>query len=146
MTMLEKLLQVLSDLITAINANTAALSAGEAPAKGKAKAAKDAAGSAAAATPVAAQPSAPVQAAPAAAAVQSTPSPAVTVSADEVGKLLIRVANEISRDAAVNELKKFGAEVFGGVKPEDYPKLKAAYETILSAKAGTVATGAQGLI
>jgi hypothetical protein len=146
MTMLEKILQALSDLVTAINANTAALQSGETPKATRGRAAK-----AEAAQPAAAVSAA--QAAPAAAvAAQTTSAPVQTVagaaqpSADEVGKVFIRVANEISRDKAVEILKKYGAEVFAGVPPGSYAAFKADCEAALAAKAGPVASGAAGLI
>jgi hypothetical protein len=146
MTMLEKILQVLSDLVTAINANTAALQSSETPkaTRGRAAKAETAPAAGTTSTPATSVATVATPAQPAAAA--ASPSNAAQPSADEVGKVFIRVANEISRDKAVEILKKYGAEVFAGVPPGSYAAFKADCEAALAAKAGPVASGAAGLI
>jgi hypothetical protein len=55
----------------------------------------------------------------------------------------VKVANEVSREAAVAILGKFGAQKFDGVKPSDYAAFKATCDAALTA---VVPAGAAGLL
>jgi hypothetical protein len=123
--MLEKLLEAIVGLTAALAAHTAALAANPTkPAKAK---------PAEAATPATTGQPATTTAQPIAAAIaqantQTLASSAATAgqatgaapSPEAVGALMVRVANEVTRDAAVAILGKYGASGFGGVKPGDY--------------------------
>lgn len=149
--MLEQILSALQGLTAAIAANTAALAANPTPAKAtrqRAETTAQTAGSTgqptavqtvqgATPTPAASAattsaPSGDVAAKVAATLVGRNLTPEVVVQAQHAGISLSRVANEISRDAAIAIVAKFGAQAFGGVKPEDYAALKAMCDAALA--------------
>lgn len=143
--MFEKLLEAVLGLTAALKEHTAAL--GNAPAEQAAakrtRATKDtppatstASNTATPETPA----STPQNAQPAA---QPSPSSGAAVSAQDAGQVMVRVANEVSREAAVAILEKYGAKAFSGVKPGDYAAFKADCEAALAPKAAP--QGAAGL-
>lgn len=144
--MFEKLLEAILGLTTALNAHTAALSANPTKTtKGKAASADTPPAGSTAQPTATAQTQAATQQPATTAAATSAPSGDVQKAAQEAGAAMVRVANEISRDAAVAILTKFGAQTFAGVKPGDYEAFKAECLAALAAKAAP-ATGATGLL
>jgi hypothetical protein len=139
--MLEKLLEAIVGLTNALNAHAAALGAAPKATKGKAAAAE--APAAAQQTAGAVQQSATAQTATTAASPSNV---AVTVNAQDAGNAMVKVANEVSREAAVAILAKYGAEKFAGVKPEQYVAFKADCDAALAAKTVPQQSGAGGLL
>lgn len=127
--MFEKLLEAILGLTNALTAHTAALAANPTPKAAKTKASPDA-GAQAQATATVATPAA--TSTPVANAATTTAQAAAAVTSQEAGAAMVRVANEVNRDKAVEILGQFGAQTFAGVKPESYAAFKAACDAALA--------------
>lgn len=145
--MLEQILAALQGLTAAVAANTAALAANPTKAAGKKAATTETPPAGATGQPTAVQTNqATIQTPAQNAAATPAPTDAVAVQAAQAaGAAMVRVANEISRDKAVEILGKYGAQVFAGVKPADYAAFQADCLAALK-PAAAAPSGAAGLL
>lgn len=141
--MLEKILEALVGLTTALNAHTAALGADSPKAVTRARAAKDTAvaGASAPNTATTASQGSTLQAASNTAVAPSGTAPVALAQA--AGEAMCQVANEVSRVAAIEILAKFGAATFAGVKADDHAAFRDA--CLAALKPAVAQTGASGL-
>lgn len=131
--MLEKLLAAIERLTAALEAAAANPTTTKATTGGKKtaeKAADQSVGAPAQGTATQNTPAVTPQ--PASNAATAGQSAGVALDPDSVGKLMVSTANNVSRDVAVEILKKYGATGFGAVKPSDYPSFAADCKAALA--------------